>query len=637
MRTRIWIAVVAVVLFVPLVTAQVDRGVLSGVVTDASGVAIPGATVTITGPETRTTVTDAKGAYSFRSLRPGEYTVESRLAGFRTSVATVRVLAGRTERLDVTLAVGGLSETVVVTGRAPAVDVQNARQAISGTVSGVAGGRAAPPPAAGPFGGYIRPRAGDAETYAVIEDNRFHRVDGEPLSTFSIDVDTASYANVRRFLGEGRLPPPDAVRIEELVNYFRFDYPEPTGDAPFSITTEIAEAPWNPDHRLVLVGLQGRALADREPSPRNLVFLLDVSGSMASADKLPLVRTAMRMLTDVLTARDRVAIVVYAGASGVVLPSTPGNEKTAIHEAIARLKSGGSTNGGAGIQLAYRIAQEQFIEDGVNRVILATDGDFNVGITDRNALVRLIEQERESGIFLSVLGVGTGNLKDATMEQLADRGNGNYAYLDSLHEARKVLVQQAGSTLETIAKDVKIQVEFNPRVAAYRLIGYENRLLAHEDFNDDRKDAGEIGAGHSVTALYEVVPVGVEAPGVDPLRYQQQAPEPVLTPEAATGELLTVKVRYKAPAGDTSRLLTRRVTNQPAAMTGNLGFASAVAEFGMVLRGSPDRGTADLTAASERGRRFRGADDEGYRTEFVRLAELAASLPGALVGTESRR
>jgi Ca-activated chloride channel family protein len=638
MRTRIWIAVVAVVLFVPLVTAQVDRGVLSGVVTDASGVAIPGATVTITGPETRTTVTDAKGAYSFRSLRPGEYTVESRLAGFRTSVATVRVLAGRTERLDVTLAVGGLSETVVVTGRAPAVDVQNARQAISGTVSGVAGGRAAPPPAAGPFGGYIRPRAGDAETYAVIEDNRFHRVDGEPLSTFSIDVDTASYANVRRFLGEGRLPPPDAVRIEELVNYFRFDYPEPTGDAPFSITTEIAEAPWNPDHRLVLVGLQGRALADREPSPRNLVFLLDVSGSMASADKLPLVRTAMRMLTDVLTARDRVAIVVYAGASGVVLPSTPGNEKTAIHEAIARLKSGGSTNGGAGIQLAYRIAQEQFIEDGVNRVILATDGDFNVGITDRNALVRLIEQERESGIFLSVLGVGTGNLKDATMEQLADRGNGNYAYLDSLHEARKVLVQQAGSTLETIAKDVKIQVEFNPReVAAYRLIGYENRLLAHEDFNDDRKDAGEIGAGHSVTALYEVVPVGVEAPGVDPLRYQQQAPEPVLTPEAATGELLTVKVRYKAPAGDTSRLLTRRVTSQPAAMTGNLGFASAVAEFGMVLRGSPDRGSADLTAASERGRRFRGADDEGYRTEFVRLAELAASLPGALVGTESRR
>jgi Ca-activated chloride channel family protein len=359
---------------------------------------------------------------------------------------------------------------------------------------------------------------------------------------------------------------------------------------------------------------------------------------MASADKLPLVRTAMRMLTDVLTARDRVAIVVYAGASGVVLPSTPGNEKTTIHEAIARLESGGSTNGGAGIQLAYRIAQEQFIEDGVNRVILATDGDFNVGITDRNALVRLIEQERESGIFLSVLGVGTGNLKDATMEQLADRGNGNYAYLDSLHEARKVLVQQAGSTLETIAKDVKIQVEFNPReVAAYRLIGYENRLLAHEDFNDDRKDAGEIGAGHSVTALYEVVPVGVEAPGVDPLRSQQQAPEPVLTPEAATGELLTVKVRYKAPAGDTSRLLTRRVTNQPAAMTGNLGFASAVAEFGMVLRGSPDRGTADLTAASERGRRFRGADDEGYRTEFVRLAELAASLPGALVGTESRR
>jgi len=652
MRTRIRIAIVAVALFAPLVTAQVDRGVLSGVVTDPSGTVMPGVTVTITGPEMRSTVTDAKGAYSFQNLPPGEYRVESRLAGFRTEVATVRVQAGRTERLDVKMTIGAVAETVTVTGETPVVDVQNARRAVAGRGGGVVtravGGLPAPPPAqpvrvGGMIGGYagriaLPGRSADTEAYAVIEDNRFHRVGSEPLSTFSIDVDTAAYANVRRFLGEGRLPPPDAVRIEELVNYFRFDYPEPAGDAPFSITTELAEAPWNVDHHLVLVGLQGRALADREPSPRNLVFLLDVSGSMQPPDKLPLVRTAMRMLTDILTARDRVAIVVYAGASGVVLPSTPGDQKADIHAAIARLESGGSTNGGAGIQLAYRIARDHFIDGGVNRVILATDGDFNVGITDRGALLRLIEQERESGVFLSVLGVGTGNLKDATMEQLADRGNGNYAYLDSLHEARKVLVSEAGSTLETIARDVKIQVEFNPReVAAYRLIGYENRLLAHEDFNDDRKDAGEIGAGHSVTALYEVVPVGVEPPGADPLRYQQQTPEAALTPEAASGELLTVKVRYKAPDGDTSRLLTRRVMNQPARLATNLGFASAVAEFGMVLRGSPDRGTASLAAAAARGREFRGPDDEGYRTEFVRLAELAAGLPDALAGVTSQR
>ena len=403
------------------------------------------------------------------------------------------------------------------------------------------------------------------------------------------------------------------MRIEELINYFRFEYPQPSGRAPFSITTELTACPWNPKHRLALIGLQGRALPDRDPSPRNLVFLIDVSGSMMPPDKLPLVRTSMRMLADILTERDRVAIVVYAGASGLVLPSTSGDQKETIHQALARLEAGGSTNGASGIKLAYEVARNNFIRGGVNRVVLATDGDFNVGITNQSELVRLIEQERESGIFLSVLGVGTGNLKDSTMEKLADKGNGNYAYLDSLNEARKVLVREAGGTLETIAKDVKIQVEFNPReVNAYRLIGYENRLLKNEDFNDDKKDAGEIGAGHSVTALYEIVPVGVkvDAADVDPLKYQREARD---TRAAASGELLTVKVRYKAPDGDTSQLLSRVQMNRPSAMTANVGFASAVAEFGMLLRGSPSLGGASLESVTARARRFRGPDEEGYR------------------------
>ena len=433
------------------------------------------------------------------------------------------------------------------------------------------------------------------------------------------------------------LPPAGAIRIEELVNYFRFDYPQPSANEPFSITTELTPCPWNPRHRLALIGLQGRELKDREPSPRNLVFLIDVSGSMMPSDKLPLVRTAMRMLTDVLTERDRVAIVVYAGASGLVLPSTTGENKDRIHRALAQLEAGGSTNGASGIRLAYQVARENFIVGGVNRVILATDGDFNVGVTNQSELVSLIERERESGVFLSVLGVGTGNLKDSTMEKLADKGHGNYSYLDTLHEARKVLVREAGATLDTIAKDVKIQVEFNPRaVFAYRLIGYENRLLKNEDFNDDKKDAGEIGAGHSVTALYEVVPVGVtvSTSDVDPLKYQRETRP---TRAAASGELLTVKVRYKAPDGDTSRLLTRVVMNTPASMSANVGFASAVAEFGMVLRGSPDSGDASVPAAVARARRFRGSDNEGYRSEFIVLAERASLLRERDGSIQSRR
>jgi Ca-activated chloride channel family protein len=477
----------------------------------------------------------------------------------------------------------------------------------------------------------------NTEAYDKIDENRFHRVADDPLSTFSIDVDTASYANVRRFLNEGRLPPADAVRIEELINYFRFDYGDRAGDAPFAIATEVTACPWNPKHKLALIGLQSQKLTQERTPPRNLVFLLDVSGSMTPPDKLPLVKTAMRMLVDTLTPADRVAIVVYAGASGLVLPSTPGNRKPEIQRAIAELRPGGSTNGAAGIQLAYDTAAQGFIRNGINRVILATDGDFNVGVTSQGELIRLIEEKRERGIFLSVLGVGTGNLKDSTMEKLADRGNGNYAYLDSLHEARRVLIAEAGATLATVAKDVKIQVEFNPRaVGAYKLIGYENRILQHRDFNDDKKDAGEIGAGHTVTALYEIVPPGepIEFGSVDPLKYQDRT-QP--SSAAKSGELMTVKLRYKQPDGDVSKLISRAVQDRAGAMTPNVGFAAAVAEFGMLLRKSEFKGGSSWASAQELARKHRGDDPDGYRAEFIRLIELAAALDPGAAGTDRER
>jgi Ca-activated chloride channel family protein len=457
-------------------------------------------------------------------------------------------------------------------------------------------------------------RAG--EQYARIHDNGFLGARDNPLSTFSIDVDAASYSTMRRFLTMGQAPPPDAVRIEELINYFDYDYPAPRGSQPFSITTEVTAAPWNPQHQLVLVGLQGRMLDGRALPPSTLVFLIDVSGSMSSPDKLPLVQSAFRLLVPQLRDQDRVAIVVYAGNAGLVLPSTPGSEKNVILDAIDRLSAGGSTAGGAGIQLAYRVAKDNFIPEGNNRVILATDGDFNVGVTSDADLVRLIEEKRKDGTFLTVLGFGTGNLQDAKMEQLADKGNGQYAYIDNLNEARKIFVDEMRSTLFTIAKDVKIQIEFNPAlVASYRLIGYENRLLQAEDFNNDAKDAGELGAGHSVTALYEIVPPGA---GVDDLRYQTTPASPVMR---HTDELLTIKLRYKAPDGETSRLLTHTLGAGADNATGNIRFASAVAAFGMILRNSEHRGNASPEMVVRLAREAGGADEFGYREEFVRLVE----------------
>lgn len=475
----------------------------------------------------------------------------------------------------------------------------------------------------------------DREEYNPIDENRFQRPSDRPLSTFSIDVDGASYSNVRRFINDNQRPPIDAVRIEELINYFTYDYPEPSGDRPFSIRTEVSTAPWSDRRRLVQIGIQGKTIPSANLPASNLVFLLDVSGSMDSPDKLPLLKSAIRLLVNELDEDDTVSIVVYAGAAGVVLEPTPGDAKDAILDAIEQLNAGGSTAGGEGIQLAYELARDQFIQGGNNRVILATDGDFNVGTSSEGELIRLIEAQREDDIFLTVLGFGTGNLQDAKMEQLANHGNGNYAYIDSILEAKKVLVNEIGATLLTIAKDVKIQVEFNPaKVQAYRLVGYENRLLQDEEFNDDTRDAGELGAGHSVTALYEIIPVGtdpdVDLPTVDALRYGNAAnssntgaSEP-LSATAESDELMWVKLRYKEPTGDVSQLLELPVMDRGVSLdrsSDDFRFAAAVAMFGMVLRESDFAGTATLDQVETLARAARGDDRDGYRSEFIRLVE----------------
>ena len=468
------------------------------------------------------------------------------------------------------------------------------------------------------------------EAYGQLIEQPFKQPTQDPLSTFSTDVDTGAYANVRRFLTqENRRPPTDAVRIEELLNYFKYDYAPPKDDKPFAAHIDVAGCPWNAEHRLVRIGLKGREIANADRPPANLVFLLDVSGSMQPANKLPLVIQSMKMLLEKLNARDRVAIVTYAGNSGVALPSTSCDEKEQIVRVLDSLQAGGSTNGSGGIQQAYDIARENFVEQGTNRVILCTDGDFNVGISDRAQLISLIEEKAKSRVFLSAFGFGTGNLKDATLEQLADHGNGVYGYIDGALEARKVFVEQLSGTLVTIAKDVKIQVEFNPaKVASYRLIGYENRKLEHYEFNDDKKDAGDIGAGHTVTALYEIVLAGQANanPAVDPLKYQK--PAAVAKPDEAqtSAEMLTVKLRYKQPDGDTSKLLEFPVTDAGrtlAQASDDFRFAAAVAEFGLVLRESQFRGTASLEQALELAQHSLGEDRERYRTEFLDLVRKA--------------
>jgi Ca-activated chloride channel family protein len=644
------------------------------------------------------TTSGADGAFTFSDVAPGRYQIRASRTGLPTVERDLVVGAGvDAVRLPLVMAAGldqqGASEDARKLGQgqgqgaaagrvggggggslpasngapvaapvaapnevAPTPPMRSVVGGISTSSAAITTAQAPPPPgtqAAGRSGGVgggfdqwreiARERDATAvaggEGYASVRENRFRRTVDEPLSTFGADVDTASFTNVRRFINNGQLPPVEAVRVEEFINYFKFDYAAPTGGHPIGITTEVGDAPWEPRHKLVLVGARAAAPSAREIAGRNIVLLVDVSGSMATADKLPLVKSGLGLFVDALRPDDRIAIVTYAGTSGVALPPTPARERARIRDVIAGLGAGGSTNGAGGIVTAYRLARQAYIPGGVNRVILATDGDFNVGVTSHEGLLRLIEREKESGVFLSVLGVGTGNLQDATMELLADKGNGHYAYLDSLQEARRVLVREADATMETVAKDVKFQVEFNPaEVAAWKLIGYENRLLAHQDFNDDRKDGGEMGAGHSVTVLYEIVPVGAERgrddddgdlarPVVDPLRYQTSAPvvRPAASAQAKNGEWLTVKVRYQEPEGNRSRLISVPV-RAAATRQVHLPFASAVAEFGMLLRES----RPELERWEALMRRFERMNVSGARAadrEAVsELVALAASM-----------
>ena len=480
-----------------------------------------------------------------------------------------------------------------------------------------------------------RDEAGAGDTYAHLKENTFFEARKTPLSTFALDVDNASYSNVRRFLNEGQLPPRDAVRVEEMLNYFRYDYTAPaaTSPDPVRISTELAVCPWNSGHQLARIGVQARRVETAQLPPANLVFLVDVSGSMSEPDKLPLVQAGLKLLVKQLRPQDHVALVAYAGAAGLVLPPTPGSQPEVILNAIDRLQAGGSTAGGAGLRLAYATARQSFKKEGNNRVILATDGDFNVGENSDAAMEQLIVDQRESGVFLTVLGCGRGNLRDSRMETLADKGNGNYAYLDNLDEAGRVLVAQFGGTLFTVAQDVKLQIEFNPaRVASYRLVGYENRLLEAEDFNNDRKDAGELGAGHTVTALYEIVPVGSNQPLIAELKYQPARPTTASMQPFLTNDVLTVKLRYKEPQGRTSKLLAQPLVGAAtpiANASADLRFAAAVAQFGMLLRQSEQRGTATWAATEKLADGARGADTDGYRAELVRLVRLAAGLSGS--------
>lgn len=641
MKTSIAAGLIALFLGAPAFVADAEGGhsshlpgppaVVAGTVTDArSGGPLSGAQVSVVQGRMGA-LTDARGRFHLElpGLATGdEVTLRVERVGY-ASVERTLSLSGTATTADFALEPAALAlDEVVITGQA----ADKARRALGSTVEAVQPStyETAPSPAgAGARYSIHHPRAWPGgESYARIEENGFRTVSTSPLSTFSIDVDRASYANVRRFIQSGVRPPVDAVRVEEMINYFPYEWAEVRGEHPFHVTTEVWQAPWNPANRLVRVGLKARSIDMEDLPANNLVFLLDVSGSMNSPDKLPLLKKAFSLLVEQLREEDRVSIVVYAGAAGLVLPSTSGHHQDEILGALERLEAGGSTAGGAGLQLAYRVARDHFVEGGNNRIILATDGDFNVGPSSDAEMVRLIEKEREGGTFLTVLGFGTGNLKDSKMEQIADHGNGNFAYVDNLLEARKVLVEEMGGTLLTLAKDVKLQIEFNPaRAHAYRLIGYENRLLADEDFNDDTKDAGELGAGHTVTALYEVVPPGGRTRGdVDPLRY---GPPPEVETEGTgeTGdELMFVKLRYKAPDGLRSRLLEHVVRDEVDRPTRDFRFAAAVAGFGMLLRESPHAGSLTLEAVIEMAEEGQGPDLRGYRGEFIRLVEATRDL-----------
>ena len=616
-------------------------GSVKGTVTDGStGKGLSGATVFVLEAGLSST-TGGSGSFAIGSVPAGTYTVQASKPGYVAASQRVTVGAGGTASANFKLWASGADKNKDKKSEAePAaaadedvkfVAEECLREAPRKKMDMRTRGMPAGPPPMQPV--LVTPDTHivhNTESYDVIDENPFLAALDNPLSTFSIDVDTASYANMRRFVTQQSvLPPKDAVRLEEFINYFTYDYENPDGDDPFSINTEISQCPWNEDHRLVHVGLQGKKLALEKLPASNIVFLLDVSGSMSSPNKLPLLKAAFKLYVNNMRKKDRVAITVYAGAAGLVLPSTSGDRKDDILAALDQLQAGGSTAGGAGIKLAYKTARDNFIKGGNNRIILATDGDFNIGASSDAEMVRLIEEKRKEGVFLTVLGFGMGNYKDSKMEKLADKGNGNYGYIDNILEAKKVLVSEMGGTLFTIAKDVKIQVEFNPtKVKGYRLIGYENRMLRKEDFNDDTKDAGELGAGHTVTVLYEIVPADSdeEIPGSSGLKYQDTK---ISAKAKKSDELMTVKLRYKQPDGDKSRLIEHPLKDRGISLSktsDNFRWSAAVATFGLVLRDSKFKGDASFKSAVKLAEGATGKDKQGYRYEFIKLVEQAELL-----------
>ena len=600
-------------------------GTISGYVTDAqTGEALVGANIILVNTSIGA-ATEVKGFYEIKNVPVGMYKLKASFIGYQNaSYDSIKVEAKKVTKLDIKLSPGSVSVSEIsITAQKPMLqkDATNSMSIISN--------ESVQTRQYGISGGYISSQDYNTEEYAFIDENNFHDVIKSPLSTFSIDVDAASYSITRRFLMQGRIPPKDAVRVEEFINYFDYDYPQPTNDVPFNIITEYSKCPWNEDNYLVHIGLKGKEIKRDEDTRSNLTFLIDVSGSMQPQNKLPLLKRAFKMLVGQLNANDRVAIVVYAGAAGIVLPSTDGSEKEDIFNAISKLEAGGSTAGGQGIMLAYKIAKQNFIKGGNNRVILATDGDFNVGISNTSELVRFLDEKKKEGIFLTVLGFGEGNIKDSRLEELADKGNGQYAYIDNILEAKKVLVDEIGATLFTIAKDVKIQVEFNPaKIKSYRLVGYENRMLNNEDFENDKKDAGEIGAGHTVTALYEVVPLKNidDLPEDFKLKYQEIK---LKQRSENSNEILTVNIRYKKPDEDVSKLISKAIVDRPVELkksSNNFRFSAAVAQFGMLLRNSEFKGEATYNKTKKLAKNSIGKDKYGYRAEFLRLVDLASNL-----------
>lgn len=597
------------VAIISLGNVNAETFIVKGKVTDAAdGSGIIGCTVQVKGT-TRSTITNVDGEYTIRADK-GEKLVFSYI-GYEKQEAEVK-----SERLNIRLKTSSqvLEECVVVGyGTQKMVSLCGA---VSHITPGIMASR-------------MYADGMNAEEYKEIAENNFKTVSESPLSTFSIDIDAASYSNMRRYINKSELPPADAIRTEELINYFSYDYPQPTGNDPVKITTEVGACPWNVKHRLVRIGLKAKEIPTDKLPVSNLVFLIDVSGSMYGPQRLGLVQSSLKLQVNNLRDEDRVAIVVYSGSAGEKLPSTSGSDKQKIREAIDELTAGGSTAGGAGIKLAYKIAKQNFVKGGNNRIILCTDGDFNVGVSSDEGLEKLIEQERKSGVFLTVLGYGMGNYKDSKMQVLAEKGNGNHAYIDNLQEANRVLVNEFGATMHTVAKDVKLQIEFNPsQVEAYRLIGYESRLLKDEDFNNDAKDAGEMGAGHTVTAFYEVVPAGVKSDftgKVDDLKYQKTKPTPAVTNNSK--ELLTVKLRYKAPDGNTSKKIEQPlIDDKKEKVSSDFRFASAVAMFGQLLRDSDFKGDATYDKVISLAKTSLDNDEKGYRREFIRLAETAEGL-----------